>query len=340
MSITLISGKPGAGKSYHAVGVVIDSLSSGKEVWTNIEGLNLGLIAGSHNIHLMNEQELSEPWACVPENVVLVFDEVLGFFSRSIVGTGQGKASPSFLKLEEWLRMHRHSGQELYFVCQDLRLLAQPLRLYGSIIWWFENMGHLGFKHSFSVKHYSKADDAIRGMRPYYEAKGKYDLKRFDLYKSVNQGAAVVHNEGKNLFLRPVFFVPLLVGLLGAVLFYDKLSIFHRHDVEVAQAAVVAEHLPKKPTLKAIPAVTPALPTDTAKSQALGRQFMSAQESAFHIVGITLMGKKCIISFASPDHSKDVFASDRSDWYCMPGVLFIKKSDRVHTYRLGDTVTL
>lgn len=116
MSILLVTGRPGAGKTLWTVAHIVDKLpgwlEAGRPVFSDINGLD---IEGVQRL----PDEVRE-WPSFPDKSVLIFDEV----QRSFPPRNTQASVP--LWISEW-ETHRHRGIDAIFITQGPRLIDRHL---------------------------------------------------------------------------------------------------------------------------------------------------------------------------------------------------------------------
>jgi zona occludens toxin (predicted ATPase) len=114
--LTLITGKPGAGKSWYAVRELRKELAKGRAIFSDIDGLTLDGVL-----------PIPERWQDCPAGSLVVYDECQKLFGPD---KQQGRSSnPMLADLET----HRHLGLDLWFITQHPGLLhAHVRRLIGA----------------------------------------------------------------------------------------------------------------------------------------------------------------------------------------------------------------
>jgi hypothetical protein len=140
--LTIIAGKPGSGKTYHMMSVLVDKLvdfanyelKHGEKfvssIWTNIpvhiDGMNETVSSRvgkkvdiTDYIHFCNEDFFQDEncvywWQKFPEKSLIVVDEVHHYLGRSV----EYGSIELETELINFLSTHRHSHQEIYFLTQ------------------------------------------------------------------------------------------------------------------------------------------------------------------------------------------------------------------------------
>jgi len=201
MSVIILSGKIGSGKSYEAVDqYILPALRRGRKVYCNLElatdnldhmaalagvskdGLNL--VVWPHydfeylrnNLSVMAKDDHGDlKPSFIDENALVVIDE-----AQNIYGNKDWSIVPRHF--DQWIGHVRHWGIDVVFITQN------PKRLYKAIqslppvyIWRFKNLGFLGAKKKYSAKAFLEIGyfDCVRTHIR------KYKPEIFKCYKSV-----------------------------------------------------------------------------------------------------------------------------------------------------------
>jgi hypothetical protein len=156
MSLYIVEGKPGSGKSYHVVTMILQVLQDWIEYSRRenkpLERLlytNLKLDFSCVNEYLIKRvggevdvspyiREIDDdvkktflhagghcPLALLPQNALIVIDEVQNLFGAEI-GSGKSR-DPFFVSFRNYISEHRHYGHELIFITQDIGNIASPI---------------------------------------------------------------------------------------------------------------------------------------------------------------------------------------------------------------------
>lgn len=128
-----VTGKKGSGKSLFAIGIIRDSLLSGKRVATNLDVYLEHLLSPVNHstlIRIPDRPVVDDLEAigrgqegCVEENNgVIVLDETSTFFNSRAFG------DKSRQPLLDWLVHSRKLGWDVYYICQGLEQIDKQLR--------------------------------------------------------------------------------------------------------------------------------------------------------------------------------------------------------------------
>ena len=149
--LSIIAGKPGSGKSYHVAMLVVDMLSDwvryelrkgmayNSSIWTNmkfeLDGLNATVgsrvgkeadVSGYMNYcdsDFFNDPDCTYWWNKFPAQSVIIIDEVHFHLGK--------KVEYGSLDLEQelinWVSIHRHSQQQIYFISQHTDQFANQI---------------------------------------------------------------------------------------------------------------------------------------------------------------------------------------------------------------------
>jgi zona occludens toxin len=137
MSIVLVTGTPGAGKTLYAVKTLLEDLiPSGRRIYTNINGFQ----TDAKNVTICDD-EMPYKWMDEDDDAIFVFDEV-----QHQYGTRNGAAKvPPYISAFE---THRHHGFDFYLITQGPSLIDRHL--------WPLVERHVHMYRAFGLKRSSK----------------------------------------------------------------------------------------------------------------------------------------------------------------------------------------
>lgn len=116
MSIVLVTGTPGAGKTLYTVKMLIeDLLPTGRQIFCNIAGLNID----AENLHICDDTTPLD-WMDFPNGSIFIFDEVQRQYPPR---NTMAKVPPHIQAFET----HRHHGFDFYLITQGPRLIDRHL---------------------------------------------------------------------------------------------------------------------------------------------------------------------------------------------------------------------
>lgn len=235
MPINAYTGLMGSGKSYEVVSsVILDALSKGRRVVSNIDGLNFDNICqylttkrgipkdqiGSV-ITVSNDQVKSpsfffhgtEDQTIVQPGDLVCIDEAWRFW-----GAGEVVPEPHFI----FFREHRHYADQQTNVCCDLVLMVQDIsdlnrKLKAVVELTFRTKKHksLGLSRHYVVSVYEGY--RVNEKTLVNRLQKRYEPDIFPLYSSYagGNGKEVVIDKRQNLLLSKGFWVPALIALLA-----------------------------------------------------------------------------------------------------------------------------
>ena len=213
--LTLISATPGSGKTLKAIAVIFEFLNDGRNVWTNIDGIN---ISGVRKF----DDDLENPfdWRKLDHGSVVIYDEAQkhpAFAKRDMLKKYPKDRAEDIANIAWELDYHRHTGYDIVLITQSPKLLNQhTLDFVGE---------HLHLRRIFGVKqatifHFPehKLNPNTKSVRD--EAINKETFKfpkhLFKFYKSASQ-----HTDKFKIPLK--YIVILLVIFIGLPsLFYSR----------------------------------------------------------------------------------------------------------------------
>ncbi len=225
MPVTVISGAPGAGKSYYACLEIKKEAETGRQIYTNLV-LQQSFLDEYPNVHYVADSEISLFWQELPENALFVVDEALIFYSKDFLKEKDEKSL--FDAFKAWLATHRHYGQDVIFIVQSYFLLSGVVKAMADVMIKLHNKSHLGFKSAYVMEFYSP----IFAKEPYQTKKALYKKEVFAMYRSVLPGSMLAKKGGKNLLFQPYVYIPLAAAVFGL---FAMGSVFDR-AADVAQA--------------------------------------------------------------------------------------------------------
>lgn len=196
MSIYIVEGKPGAGKSYHTlVNDILPALKAGRPLYTNMAGLNTQLIALALDvprmdinismidkredwIQLLDWKESDKEGATLkfPKASLFVIDEAQMIWnSREFKNTTKG--------FTDLLAYHRHFGLDFCFLTQDAKLLDVNISRICEGCFTIKNLSFLStalLKKHYVIQFKQRPRDPIVSTD-----RGSYNEKYFPLYQSM-----------------------------------------------------------------------------------------------------------------------------------------------------------
>lgn len=216
-------GLPGSGKSYEAVVKhIIPALSKGRPVDAYIEGLNHEKLAELASIDLytckqllvvLTREDVADIHKLTRDNALVVLDEMQNFWPSD-----KRKLSP---ELTQFITEHRHRGQDVLGMGQDIRDIHALWRRRCAQKFVFSKLDGLGREGNYSVRLYKAT-----GPEKYElvtKTVGKYDQKFFGTYAShlgsdistenYKDRRAVIWNSFSFKVALPVFAVVLLISV-------------------------------------------------------------------------------------------------------------------------------
>ena len=107
--IDLLTGTPGSGKTLFATFLIQQFLKEGRQVFTNINGLDIEGVG-----------ESPDDWRDAPEGSVVIYDEC-----QMNMGVDIGRVIPDFIKD---LAIHRHTGHDIVLITQGPKLIHPFIR--------------------------------------------------------------------------------------------------------------------------------------------------------------------------------------------------------------------
>lgn len=112
MSMILITGTPGSGKTLFAVSKIIKWLGEGRKVYADIDGLNIEGVEPS-----------PEDWRTTPQGSIVVYDEAQ---QRDLFKKTRSTLSDN--QIVKDFEVHRHTGHDIVFITQSPIFLHTHIR--------------------------------------------------------------------------------------------------------------------------------------------------------------------------------------------------------------------
>ena len=209
MSIIMISGVPGSGKSIKAVeDFLLPALKEGRDVWHNIRGVDIHRISSFLDIpyiklkrlcHYMGEEEdqvVKGYLSKVPPNSLTILDEAHRYFSPQAYKTlGQSG-------IKEFISLHRHYGN-------DIVLMTQHIDDIWSGVKTRIEQTHYLYKNPLSTSPHKYTEKVFIGFdvnkEPLIKKNKEYNKKIFPLYQSRKVANVEERNFRANPWLQKKF---------------------------------------------------------------------------------------------------------------------------------------
>jgi zona occludens toxin len=218
--ISCYEGLPGAGKTYDAMRKLLDNLSQGRRILTNISGpdqeekqeiikhfLNLDDSRLEENLVTLQEHQVTEFWNHIKPGDLIIIDEAQNFFNSR---DWQKKENREFGK---WASEHRHQGVDLILITQNVERIESSVRSLIEFTYRYKKLnmfGNLINKKYIRFCYYGPTLDQI-GQKTC-----TYDPKIFKCYKSyfTNGTKEIGIEKPANILKHPIFYaIPLVLGL-------------------------------------------------------------------------------------------------------------------------------
>ncbi|WP_321531746.1 zonular occludens toxin domain-containing protein [uncultured Desulfuromonas sp.] len=279
--IIIHEGVPGSGKTYDAIRKIIDALRAGRNVYTNIDGVDLpdcreyisGFLDVSRDllqtrlVHLTDDQVRCF-WEHVPEGSLIVVDEAQLYFNSRDFQKDENR------KFGDWASTHRHHGYDLILVTQRAARIDTSVRSLAEFRYRYRKLNVFGglMKKTYLV--YTFCGEDTKHMRL---ERRTYDSKIFPSYNSyVGDATEKKVQKNPNALNHPIFWFAgvCLVYLVYLVpqsqLFSGDLSAIASGGKEANASEITTQaEPPERPTAggraAAIAATAPAsavLPSD------------------------------------------------------------------------------
>ena len=218
--IMCYEGLPGAGKTYDAMRKLLDNLSQGRRILTNIDGpqkedkreIIRHFLDFSDNkikkllVHLP-DNKVQEFWDHTEPGDLIIIDEAQNFFNSR---DWQSKANRFFGK---WASEHRHMGVDLVLITQNVERIESSVRSLVEFTYRYKKLnmfGNLIQKKYIRFCYYGPTLDQV-GQKTC-----TYDPKISQCYKSYfTDGTKEIGIEKPaNVLKHPIFYaIPLVIAL-------------------------------------------------------------------------------------------------------------------------------
>jgi hypothetical protein len=234
--ITLITGVPGSGKTLYSIGLILDYIKEGRDVYADIDGLNIDGVLKS-----------PDDWRETPDGSVVVYDECQQKYPP------EGNKGRSEREDMAAFEVHRHTGHDIVLITQHPSLLHNHVR---RLVGRHHHVSRvLGgnvakiYTQDKVIKVDSRTDLNASDLKTW-----PYPKKHFDFYQS-----ATVHTHKFKLPNKVKYGIAAMVALTVAVGFlFNASGLFHSSDVEPV-AAVEPEIQPQLAQVAQKPEMTPIL---------------------------------------------------------------------------------
>lgn len=233
--IYAICGTPGSFKSCYAVEkFLIPALAKGRDVYTNIEGLNpayiatyfsldpvevdshlhvLGVVYDADGVPHEDPDRVRNFYEDLPLNALVILDEAQNYYNSRDFKEGYSA------KLIPWLTKHRHLGNDVVWICQALDSVDITFRRNTHLTYALKRRENIGLKNSSFVYVFDRADTERRHLtRSGYSPNP--DI--FKCYSSYVSNEVEEKRQSYNIILRSPFLWLFIIALGFAV--YQVLS--------------------------------------------------------------------------------------------------------------------
>lgn len=243
--LTLITATPGSGKTLKALSMIFDFLNDGRNVWTNIDGIN---ISGVRKF----DDDLDNPfdWRKLDAGSVVLYDEAQkhpAFAKRDMLKKYPKDRAEEIANIAWDLDYHRHNGYDIVLITQSPKLINQhTLDFVGE---------HLHLRRIFGVKqatifHFPehKLNPNTKSVRD--EAINKETFKfpkhLFKFYKSATQHTHKTKIPLKYIIVLLIVFIG-IPSLVYSRLQEDKILNQNNSIVQVEQSKQPTQHQKAEP---------------------------------------------------------------------------------------------
>lgn len=225
------TGTPGSGKTYEAVKKILDNLSMGRIVYTNIDGIenpicremiknycNISDLALETQLKILEKDQIPEFFDHIPPGALVVIDEIQNEFNSRDWQSEKNK------EIGKWATTHRHHGFDLVLILPQVERVDAIVR---DVIQWTYVFRKVDFFGGFVQKKYicyAYAGNDATG-NPLTKKVRTYNDKIFRCYKSyvsddIKEIGIMKH---VNILKHPVFFIlPVVIAVTIYMLFFKS----------------------------------------------------------------------------------------------------------------------
>lgn len=228
--IYAVCGTPGSYKSCYAVqNFILPALSEGKNVFTNIEGLEpvyiatyfgLDPIKTDECLHVLgrvwdddgtwheDRERIRRFYEDLPLNSLVVIDEAQNYFSSRDFKEGFSA------DLIPWLTKHRHLGINVVWITQNVESVDITFRRNTHMTYALRRLENLGLKNSAFVYCFDRCDLERKHLNRFRYAP---DPNIFKCYSSYVASDVKEERKSYNIILRSPFLWLFIIALLFAL---------------------------------------------------------------------------------------------------------------------------
>lgn len=183
----LITGVPGAGKTLFSVSEIVKAVKDGRQVFTNIEGMDL------EGVYPLDDKD----WREYPDGSLIVYDEAHQVFRAT------GRPGLSDDPIISDMDMHRHRGFDLWFITQFPTKVHHEIR--NMVDEHYHLLRQFGAKQATLYKWPESVDVKDQSQRSVADkALFRYPKECFKYYKSASEHTAKLRIPVKLKFLAVV----------------------------------------------------------------------------------------------------------------------------------------
>lgn len=187
--ILLFCGLPGSGKTYESVTKIVANLANGREVFTNIDGLDdpdcrhvikelcdMDDFTFENSLHFLQPDQVPNFWDYVTEKSFVLIDECHKYWNARDFSKSDNRA------LSDWASTHRHHGIDVVFMTQKPEKLDSQVRSLAQWTHEFRKLNMFGrlVRNGYQVFVYEGEPSG----RPLSTQFRSYNPKFFKAYKS------------------------------------------------------------------------------------------------------------------------------------------------------------
>lgn len=238
--IAIVSGLPGSGKTLNGIRqFLLSALKKGRQVHTNIEGLNVLRISIYLDIPYIDAEKLivfhaeltTKTMIGLPTGCLAIIDEA------QIPWNNRAYSSQENLTLLPWLQKSRHYGIDCIFLTQNIDQLDVGIRRLAHVHYRLSKLTNAGLSKTVKVKIYPDAMGSEQ-FAPMSTAIWRIDPNMYPLYDSYINGSVSEAKPfvGNIIFKNPKLIFAVVCLIITAILSYNgivqkKGSIFDGSDV-------------------------------------------------------------------------------------------------------------
>lgn len=198
--ISIYTGIPGSGKTYHAVTQIINYIKAGRRVYTNIRGIKGEEIAKfldwsiyEHLLYILDDDEIKKCYLYLPNNSLLVLDEYQNIYPVTDYAVNTSAVN--------FFTTHRHKGIDVILITQSTSLGEKRLTALSEEYHDFRKLSFLGASNRYRHACFMGATDNQQAHM--YTKICKYDPRVFKIYSSYVEDEVQEQTKKQTIYSNP-----------------------------------------------------------------------------------------------------------------------------------------